>query len=88
MKKIYEFKNQRSTLLTDAETALNGQNMELYNAKMAEVKALNEQIAALEDLEVENNKFMKDGITNLSGVTGGTTERNDKEYLEYVQYFL
>jgi HK97 family phage major capsid protein len=88
MKKIYEFKNQRSTLLTDAETALNGQNMELYNAKMAEVKALNEQIAALEDLEVENNKFMKDGITNLSGVTGGTTERNDKEYLDAFFYAI
>jgi hypothetical protein len=43
MKKLYELKNQRATLLTDAEKALNDKDMDLYNTKMAEVKNINTQ---------------------------------------------
>jgi HK97 family phage major capsid protein len=88
MKKIYELKNQRATLLTTAETALNDKNMELYNSTMAEVKNINEQITALETIEAENNRFTDAGITNLSGVTGGTIDRNDDEYLNAFFYAI
>ena len=43
MKKLFELKNQRAGLITEAEAALDVKNMEVYNAKMAEVKALNDQ---------------------------------------------
>ena len=88
MKKIYELKNERATLLTDAENAITAKNKELYNAKMAEVKDLNDQIKALEDLEAENVKFANDGIANLSGLTAGTINRNDKEYLDAFFYAI
>ena len=88
MKKIYELKNQRATLLNTAETALNDKNMDLYNSTMAEVKTLNEQISALEDLEAENGRFTGAGITNLSGVTGGTIDRDDEEYLNAFFYAI
>lgn len=57
MNRIYELKNKRANILTDAENALNDKNMELYNSKMVEVKNMNVQIEALEALEIENNKF-------------------------------
>lgn len=88
MKKIYELKNQRATLLTDAENALNDTNMELYNSKMEEVKNLNTQITALEELENENSKFTNTGITNIAGVTGLTTNRDDDEYLNAFFYAI
>lgn len=88
MKKIYELKNQRATLLTDAENALNAKDMELYNSKMEEVKALNSQIEALDALNNENNKFSNDGIANLPGLTAGLTNRNDDEYLNAFFYAI
>lgn len=88
MKKIYELKNQRATLLTDAENALNDTNIELYNSKMEEVKNLNTQITALEELENENSKFTNTGITNIAGVTGLTTNRDDDEYLNAFFYAI
>ena len=57
MKKIYELKNKRAGILNAAEAALNDKDMDLYNAKMAEVKALNEEIAALENLEAEKERI-------------------------------
>lgn len=88
MKKIYELKNQRATLLTDAENALNDKNMELYNSKMEEIKNLNTQITALEELENENSKFTNTGITNIAGVTGLTINRDDDEYLNAFFYAI
>lgn len=81
MKKIYELKNQRALLLADAETALTGNDMDNYNSKMAEVKNLNTQITALEELERENAMF--NDLQNNNLLPGAMlTERNDKEYLD------
>jgi HK97 family phage major capsid protein len=80
MKKIYELKNQRAALLAEAETALAGENLELYNTKLAEIKNLNGQISAIQNLEAE--KAMFDEIKNLTlTATVMTTDRNDEEYV-------
>lgn len=86
MKKVYELKNERAELLTAAEEALNKQDVDTYNAKMEEVQNLNKQIQALEELEKENNRFS--GITNIQGVTGGTIDRDDKEYKDAFYYAI
>lgn len=86
MKKIYELKNKRADLLKHAEEALDAKNMELYNSNMTEVEALNQQIQALEDLEAENNRFS--GIKNIQGLTGGTINRDDKEYKDAFFYAI
>lgn len=86
MKKIYELKNERAEILEAAEKALDAKDMETYNAKMKEVSALNERIHALEELEAENNRFT--GITNLKGLTGGTIDRDDKEYKDAFFYAI
>jgi len=81
MKKIYELKNARATLLTDAETALNEKNLDMYNAKMAEVKELNVEIESLETLEAENNKFAAPegkGITVMGNMA--KVDLTSKEY--------
>lgn len=78
MNKIYELKNERAELLTAAEEALNKKDTETYDAKMKEVEALNKQILAQEALEAEQNRFT--GITHITGVTGGTIDRDDEEY--------
>jgi len=90
MKKIYELKNQRATLLTDAENALDAKDMELYNAKIAEVKNLNTQIEALEVLELENGKFGNgSGGKGLKDIAAtGLTNRNDKEYMDAFFYAI
>lgn len=88
MNKLYELKNQRATLLTDAENALNAKDMDLYNSKMTEVKNLNAQIEALETLQSENSKFTDAGITNIAGVTGVTTNRSDEEYMNAFFYAI
>ena len=55
--------------------------MDLYNSKMAEVKNLNTQITALEELERENAMF--NDLQNNNLLPGAMlTERNDKEYLD------
>lgn len=88
MKKIYELKNQRAILLSDAEKALDAKDMALYNSKMAEVKNMNIEIEALEALQSENTKFTNDGIANIAGVTGGLINRDDKEYLDAFFYAI
>jgi hypothetical protein len=44
MKKIYELKHARAGLITAATAALEGKDKAAYDAKMAEIKALNEEI--------------------------------------------
>ncbi len=80
MKKIYELKNQRAALLTEAEDALKGENLELYNTKLAEIKNLNTQISAIQNLEAEKAMFEDVKNNNLSAAVM-TTDRNDKEYM-------
>ena len=81
MKKIYELKNKRASILTDAETALNASDNELYASKMAEVKNINVQIAAIENLEAEKSAYDDVASGSLNN-TVMTTERNDKEYMD------
>lgn len=89
MNKIYEIKNTRATLLTDAEKALNDKDMELYNSKMAEVKTLNAQIEALEKLDAENNKYTQNqNGKDFKGLDMGLTNRNDKEYMNAFFYAI
>lgn len=57
MKKIYELKNKRKTLLDEATAATDSGNLELYNTKMTEVTNLNAQIDALEALEKEEARY-------------------------------
>lgn len=86
MKKIYELKNQRAELLDAAEKALDAKDMETYQSKMEEVEDLNKQIQALENLDAEQNRF--GGITGIPGVTGGTIDRDDKEYKDAFFYAI
>lgn len=89
MNKIYELKNTRANLLNEAEKALNDKNMELYNAKMAEVKTMNAQIEAVENLNTENEKFGQ--VSNgkdFKGLEMGLTNRNDKEYMNAFFYAI
>lgn len=86
MKKIYELKNKRTNILKLAEEALNKGDMETYHLKMEEIGNLNEQIQALELLEAENNRF--EGIAGIAGLTGGTIDRNDKEYKDAFYYAI
>jgi len=88
MKTIYELKNQRATLLNDAEKAVEVKDMTTYDAKMAEVTALNAQIQALETLENENGKFTGENKPPVSLAEQGLTDRNDKEYMNAFFYAL
>lgn len=56
-KKIYELKNVRAGLITAATAALEAKDKAAYEARMAEIKAANEEIKALEDLEAEAGRF-------------------------------
>lgn len=57
MRKLYDLKNRRAGILAEAEALLNKQDMESYRAKMAEVKAMNAEIEAMEDLVAEEGRF-------------------------------
>jgi len=52
-KQIYELKNQRAGLITEAEQAVAKGDHSVMKSKMSEVKKLNSEISALEMLEVE-----------------------------------
>lgn len=54
---VYDLKNQRATLLSDAEQALNKGDANLYNTKMNEVKKINDDISAHESLQAEQGRF-------------------------------
>ena len=57
MLKSYELKNQRKTMMDEAKNALGAKNMEAYNAKMAEIQAINAEIEANEAIEAEEGRF-------------------------------
>ncbi len=80
MKKIYELKNQRATILNEAEVALNAKDTDLYNSKMADAKAIALEIAQIENLEAEKAMFADVSSGKLDN-TVMTTTRNDKEYM-------
>ena len=59
--KMLELKNSRAGLIREAEEALEKGEMDAYNAKMAEVKGLNDQIAAAEGLVEEQERYGEPG---------------------------
>ena len=76
MEKIYELKNQRASLLDEAQKALDAHSMETYNAKMDEIRNLNTEISALEELNVEKGRF-EDSNANM--VTKAQVAQQQKE---------
>lgn len=95
--KIYELKNSRQTLLDDAEKAVNGGNMDEYNAKMSEVTKINDQITALETLQAEQGKF-DDSDERMKNMLHGIEDKKKDDSLtdkldivrsgnEYIQAF-
>lgn len=76
MERIYELKNRRAALLDEAQKALDTHDMETYNAKMDEVKALNSEIAALEQLDIEKGRF---DDSNANMVTKAQAAQQKKE---------
>lgn len=76
MEKIYELKNQRASLLDEAQKALDAHSMETYNAKMDEIRNLNTEISALEELNVEKGRF-EDSNANM--VTKAHVAQQQKE---------
>ncbi len=57
MRKLYDLKNKRSGLLAEAKADLDKKDMEGYQAKMAEIKTMNAEIQAMEDMAVEEGRF-------------------------------
>lgn len=76
MERIYELKNRRASLLDEAQEALDAHSMETYNAKMDEIRNLNTEISALEELNVEKGRF-EDSNANM--VTKAQVAQQQKE---------
>lgn len=57
VRKLYDMKNKRAGILAEAEELLNKKDMENHQAKMAEVKAMNAEIEAMENLAAEEGRF-------------------------------
>ena len=57
MRKLYDLKNKRSGLMAEAKADLDKKDMEGYQAKMAEIKTMNAEIQAMEDMAVEEGRF-------------------------------
>lgn len=57
MRKLYDLKNKRGTLLAEARALMEKKDLEAYQAKMAEIKAMNPEIEAMEDLAAEEGRF-------------------------------
>ena len=60
MRKLYDLKNKRAALLAEAKGDLDRKDLEGYQAKMTEVKAMNAEIEAMEDLVAEEGRFRDD----------------------------
>ncbi|HIT53120.1 MAG TPA: phage major capsid protein [Candidatus Fimivicinus intestinavium] len=97
MERMYELKNQRAALLDEAQKALDAHDMDKYNAKMQEVKALNSEIGALEQLNIEKGRFSDsdaDMVTAAEAVQKKKEEQSTQNRLnrarsgnEYVNAF-
>ena len=57
MRKLYDLKNKRAGLLAEAKADLDKKDLEGYQAKMAEIKTMNAEIEAMEDLVAEEGRF-------------------------------
>lgn len=60
MRKLYDLKNKRAGLLAEAKADLDKKDLEGYQAKMTEIKAMNTEIEAMEDLAAEEGRFGDD----------------------------
>ncbi|WP_277098293.1 phage major capsid protein [Dialister invisus] len=60
MKELYNIKNQRATLLDEAEKAILAKDKTTYDAKMDEIKKLNGEIEQIEMLDAERGRFAAD----------------------------
>lgn len=60
MRKLYDLKNNRAGLLAEAKEDLEKKDMEGYQAKMEEIKAMNTEIEAMENLVAEEGRFGDD----------------------------
>lgn len=78
-KQIYELKNQRAGLITEAETAVAKGDHSVYESKMSEVKKLNSEISALEMLEVEKGRFSDDDKQKVSLAESIQNQKEDEE---------
>lgn len=77
VRKLYDMKNKRAGLLAEAEELLNKKDMENHQAKMAEVKAMNAEITAMEDLLTEEGRFSDsdaDAITRYEALAAQKRE--------------
>lgn len=66
MRKLHDMKNKRAELLDQAEDLLNKKDLESYKARMAEVKAMNAEIEAMEDLAAEEGRFGSGDTTAIT----------------------
>ena len=97
MKRVYELKNQRSLVIAEAEKALNNKDMNSYQSKMEEIKNINEEIKALEELNAEKGRFATDNSHMLNVAAAMAKQKQDEEVMnrldsvrkgnEYVQAF-
>jgi HK97 family phage major capsid protein len=95
MKKIYELKHARAGLIAAATAALDSKDKAAYDAKMAEIKALNEEISALQAIEDEENRFgvsEKDILANKAKedilMSKSQSIRSEKEYARAFAYAI
>ena len=56
-RKLYDLKNQRAARLSAAQSALEGGDREAYDAEMSAATAMNREIADLENLIAEQERF-------------------------------
>ena len=77
-KQIYELKNQRAGLITEAENAVAKGDHSVYESKMSEVKKLNNEISALEMLEVEKGRFSDDDKQKVSLAESIQNQKEDE----------
>lgn len=78
-KQIYELKHTRAGLIADAEKAITNKDQTGYEAKMAEVKKLNDEIGALEAIEVEKGRFSDEDTDKVSLANAIQNKKEDEK---------
>lgn len=78
MRKLYDLKNKRAGILAEAEELLNKKDLENYQAKMAEVKAMNAEITAMEDLVAEEGRFSDSDPAAISRYEALTAKKQEE----------